>query len=218
MHRQRYRRRGTMGAVKPSRRIRISPGPVAAGQDLPSTEAEELVDLLARSSRGDEEAFSRLYDRLAGFLYGIVRKVVRDPTQSQEVAQEVFLEIWRLAPHFDRTKGSVKTWAAVIAHRRAVDRVRSEQSTKNREDRESRLTPIAADVVADEVAGRFERDQVRGALAVLSAVQRQAVELAYYGGYTYREVAVLLETPEGTIKTRIRDGLIRLRQELGVVA
>ena len=207
-----------MGAVKPSRRTRISPGPDAGSEDLPSTEAEVLLDLLARSSLGDEEAFSRLYDRLDGFLYSIVRKVVRDPTQSQEVAQEVFLQIWRLAPQFDRTKGSVKSWAAVIAHRRAVDRVRSEQSTKNREDRESRLTPIAADVVADEVAGRFERDQVRGALAVLSAVQRQAVELAYYGGYTYREVAVLLETPEGTIKTRIRDGLIRLRQELGVVA
>ena len=207
-----------MGAVKPSRRIRISPGPDVGSEDLPSTEAEVLLDLLARSSLGDEEAFSRLYDRLDGFLYGIVRKVVRDPTQSQEVAQEVFLQIWRLAPQFDRTKGSVKSWAAVIAHRRAVDRVRSEQSTKNREDRESRLTPIAVDVVADEVAGHFERDQVRGALAVLSAVQRQAVELAYYGGYTYREVAVLLETPEGTIKTRIRDGLIRFRQELGVVA
>ena len=207
-----------MGPVKSSRKLRISPGPVASRAESPSTEAEMLLDLLARSSLGDEEAFSQLYDCLAGLLYGIVLKVLRDTTQSQEVTQEVFLEIWRLAPRFDRTKGSVKSWAAVIAHRRAVDRVRSEQSTKNREDRQNRLTPAPVDVVADEVAGRFERDQVRGALAVLSAVQREAVELAYYGGYTYRQVAEMLETPEGTIKSRIRDGLVRLRQEMGVGA
>lgn len=206
-----------MGVVKPIRRLRISVDPAAGPEVVPSNEAEVLLDLLDRASRGDEEAFSRLYDRLAGFLYGIVRRVVRDPAQSQEVAQEVFLEIWRLAPRFDRTKGSVKSWAAVIAHRRAVDRVRSEQSSKNREERQSHMAPTAVDTVADEVADRFEREQVRGALAVLSAVQRQAVELAYYGGYTYREVAVLLDTPEGTIKTRIRDGVIRLRDALGVV-
>lgn len=176
---------------------------------------------MSRSSRGDEAAFSQLYDCLAGLLHGIVLKVVRDPAQAQEVTQEAFLEIWQHAPRFDRSKGSVRSWAAVIAHRRAVDRVRAEQSRGDREEREQRLAPASSDTATDPVSeavgNQFERERVRRALDTLTAVQRQAVELAYYQGYTYRQVAVALDTPEGTVKTRIRDGMIRLRNALGVV-
>jgi RNA polymerase sigma-70 factor (ECF subfamily) len=201
-----------MGEVSPIRRL---PSQAAPGQ---GDEATRLTELMIRAGRGDEQAFGEIYDLVGGLVYGIVRKVVRDPAQSQEVAQEVFLEIWRLAPRHDPSKGSVKSWVATIAHRRAVDRVRSEQAARNREERQHRLDPPPGDEVAEEIDDRFEHDRVRRALSLLTDVQREAVELAYYGGYTYREVAALLQAPQGTIKTRIRDGLIRLRDQLGVIA
>jgi RNA polymerase sigma-70 factor (ECF subfamily) len=196
--------------VSPIRRLRaVTP----TGE---TDEASRLTYLMGLAGRGDEQAFGEIYDLLAGLVYGIIRKVVRDPAQSQEVAQEVFLEIWRLAPRHDPSRGSARSWVATIAHRRAVDRVRSEQAARDREERQHRLDPTPVDTVVDEVDDRFEHDRVRRALAVLTDTQRQAVELAYYGGYTYREVAALLHAPHGTIKTRIRDGLIRLRDQLGV--
>jgi len=174
-------------------------------------------DLMSRIARGDEQAFTELYDLLAERVFGLVLRVMRDPAQSEEVAQEVFVELWRTASRFQPGRGSVTAWAMTIAHRRAVDRVRSAQSTMDREAR------VAAgqqdrpfDSVADEVAGRFERRQVRHCLDTLTELQRESVGLAYYQGYTYGEVATLLDTPLGTIKTRLRDGLIRLRDCLGV--
>lgn len=174
-------------------------------------------DLMSRIARGDEQAFTELYDLLAERVFGLVLRVMRDPAQSEEVAQEVFVELWRTASRFQPDRGSVTAWAMTIAHRRAVDRVRSAQSTMDREAR------VAAgqqdrpfDSVADEVAGRFERRQVRHCLDTLTELQRESVGLAYYQGYTYGEVATLLDTPLGTIKTRLRDGLIRLRDCLGV--
>ncbi|MPY84822.1 MAG: sigma-70 family RNA polymerase sigma factor [Actinophytocola sp.] len=174
-------------------------------------------DLMSRIARGDEQAFTELYDLLAERVFGLVLRVMRDPAQSEEVAQEVFVELWRTASRFQSDRGSVTAWAMTIAHRRAVDRVRSAQSTMDREAR------VAAgqqdrpfDSVADEVAGRFERRQVRQCLDTLTELQRESVGLAYYQGYTYGEVATLLDTPLGTIKTRLRDGLIRLRDCLGV--
>ncbi len=179
--------------------------------------ADQLAPVMTRCGQGDEGAFVRIYDELGSLVYGIILKVLRDPAQSEEVAQEVFTEVWRQAPRYEPGKGSVKGWIATIAHRRAVDRVRSEQSARNREDRDAverhvDLTSAVEDLVGDEL----ERQRVRVALQTLTEVQRKAVELAYYGGYTYREVAVLLDEPEGTVKTRIRDGLIRLRDEIGV--
>lgn len=174
-------------------------------------------DLMSRIARGDEHAFTELYDLLAERVYGLVLRVMRDPAQSEEVAQEVFVELWRTASRFQSDRGSVNAWAMTIAHRRAVDRVRSVQATVEREAR------VAAgqqdrpfDSVADEVAGRFERRQVRHCLDTLTELQRESVGLAYYQGYTYGEVATLLHAPLGTIKTRLRDGLIRLRDCLGV--
>jgi RNA polymerase sigma-70 factor (ECF subfamily) len=184
--------------------------------------ADPLGALLQRVGRGDQVAFGALYDAVAPLVHGVVLRVVRDPSQTEEVVQEVFVELWRVAPRFDAGRGSVRSWVTTIAHRRAVDRVRSEQATRNRMERELQTADPAHDVVAEAVVdvdhADFERRRVRRALDRLTAMQRQAVELAYFGGYTYREVAVLLDIPEGTVKTRIRDGMIRLRDELGASA
>jgi RNA polymerase sigma-70 factor, ECF subfamily len=174
-------------------------------------------ELLLRVARGDQAAFESLYDRFAGLVYGVVKRVVRDPSQSEEVAQEVLVEAWRIASRFDPERGTARTWLLTMAHRRAVDRVRSEQSSRDRTERiGTRDHQQAFDQVAEEVELRLEHRQVRESLSVLTDLQREAVELAYYGGYTYREVAELLGAPLGTIKTRMRDGLIRLRDAMGV--
>jgi RNA polymerase sigma-70 factor (ECF subfamily) len=151
-------------------------------------------------------------------VHGIVLSVLRDPAQAEEVTQEVFVELWRLAPRYDENRGSVKTWAATVARRRAIDRVRSEQSARDRLDREAYKRVAEVDSVVEAVESTLDQARVRRALANLSAAQREAVELAYFGGHTYREVAVLLEVAEGTVKSRIRDGMIHLRDELGASA
>jgi RNA polymerase sigma-70 factor, ECF subfamily len=192
------------------RSMRARPADIAADLNDP------IGDLLRRAGRGDQSAFAELYDALSPLVYGVVLKVVRDPSQAEEVAQEVFVELWRLAARFDGTKGNAKTWAATLAHRRGIDRVRSEQASRVRQDRDANQTlRPEADSVAAEVESSFEQVRVRRALAQLSELQREAVELAYFGGHTYREVAVLLSVAEGTVKSRIRDGMIRLRDELG---
>lgn len=189
----------------------------APGESL-SDDRDALAPLLARSGRGDHAAFSMLYDQLASLVHGIVLSVLRDPAQAEEVTQEVFVEVWRLAPRYDESRGSVKTWAVTVARRRAVDRVRSEQSARNRLDREAYKRVAEVDTVVEAVESTLDQARVRRALANLSATQREAVELAYFGGHTYREVAVLLEVAEGTVKSRIRDGMIHLRDELGASA
>ncbi|WP_083441140.1 sigma-70 family RNA polymerase sigma factor [Nitriliruptor alkaliphilus] len=176
-------------------------------------------DLLLRVARGDQTAFGSLFDRFSGLVFGVVKRMLRDPSQSEEVAQEVLVEVWRTATRFDPDRGSAQTWILTMAHRRAIDRVRSEQASRDRTDRIGQRDQVRAfDEVAEEVELRFEHEQVRGALSALTDLQREAVELAYYGGYTYREVAELLDTPLGTIKTRMRDGLIRLRDAMGVAS
>jgi RNA polymerase sigma-70 factor (ECF subfamily) len=176
-----------------------------------------LEVLLSRVARGDQEAYAQLFDRVGGQVHGLVRRVLRDPSQSEEVTQEVLLEIWRTALRFDAARGSANAWIMTMAHRRAVDRVRSEQAARNRDDRVgARDATREFDVVSEEVERNLEHEEVREALDQLTELQRQAVELAYYGGHTYREVAELLDTPLGTVKTRLRDGLIRMRDTLGV--
>ncbi|WP_370948292.1 ECF RNA polymerase sigma factor SigK [Amycolatopsis sp. cg5] len=188
---------------------------IAPVQSGPSAE-----DLLVRVAKGDERAFEQLYDKLAGPVLGLVRRVVRDGAQSEEVAQEVLVELWKTATRYSPDKGSALNWALTLAHRRAVDRVRSARAST---DREQKATFEAArnrpfDEVAEAVTSRWERSQVRKCLSNLTELQRESVLLAYYQGYTYREVAEVLSTPQGTIKTRLRDGLIRLRDCLGVTA
>jgi RNA polymerase sigma-70 factor (ECF subfamily) len=180
----------------------------------PGGEAD-LGLLLTRVARGDQSAFRGVYDRAAGQILGIVRAVVRDPAQSEEVTQEVLLELWRTASRFDPGLGSPLAWVTTLAHRRAVDRVRSEQKAAERELRAT-APAIAYDEVTETVEARLERERVRRCLGSLTELQRESVTLAYYDGYTYREVAELLGVAVGTVKTRMRDGLIRLRDCLGV--
>jgi len=129
--------------------------------------------------------------------------------------QEVLLEVWRTATRFDPAAGSAAAWITTVAHRRAVDRVRSEQRAAQREVRAA-VAAVAYDEVADAVEASLDRERVRRCLAGLTELQRESVTLAYYGGYSYREVAHLLGVAVGTVKTRMRDGLIRLRDCLGV--
>ncbi|HTA00037.1 MAG TPA: ECF RNA polymerase sigma factor SigK [Streptosporangiaceae bacterium] len=179
----------------------------------------DLDLLLVRVARGDQAAFEAVYDRLAGPVYGLIRKVVRDPAQSEEVAQEVLLEIWRTAARFDPARASAMTWAMVIAHRRAVDRVRSASAEAQRDHKSAvAAVSIAGDETADAVEALLDRERVTRCLETLTDIQRESVTLAYYGGYSYREVAGLLQVALGTVKTRIRDGLIRMRDCMGVVS
>jgi RNA polymerase sigma-70 factor (ECF subfamily) len=174
-------------------------------------------ELLRQVARGDEQAFARLYDTISPRVFGLARRVLRDPAQAEEVAQEAMVEVWRNAARFDQAKGSATSWILTITHRRAVDRVRSAQSGA---DRERRVAAASVDTpyddVVEEVTSSLEQQQVRRCLGGLTDLQREAITLAYYDGFSYREVAEKLDTALPTIKTRMRDGLIRLRDCLGV--
>jgi RNA polymerase sigma-70 factor, ECF subfamily len=176
-----------------------------------------LDAVLVWGARGDQAAFEAVYDRMAGPVYGLIRRVLRDPAQSEEVTQEVLLEVWRTAARFDAKRGSAGSWMLTIAHRRAVDRVRSETAAAEREQRSAAVPdPAPADEVAETVEASLEAERVRRCLNGLTDLQREAVTLAFYKGYSYPQVAELLDVALGTIKTRIRDGLIRMRDCLGV--
>ena len=174
----------------------------------------DLEALICAVARGDQAAFEAVCATAGRAVFGIVRAVVRDPSQVEEVCQEVLLEVWCAASRFEPGRGSALAWVTTIAHRRAVDRVRSERRAAGREQRAASHA-IDYDEVAEVVEARLDRERVRGCLGSLTELQRESVTLAYYGGYTFREVARLLGVPEGTVKTRMRDGLIRLRDCMG---
>ncbi|WP_235959190.1 sigma-70 family RNA polymerase sigma factor [Actinomadura macrotermitis] len=175
-----------------------------------------MAGLVGRVARGDESAFAELYEHVSGPVYGLVLRVLRDPAQAEEVAQEVLVEVWRTASRFDPGRGGALAWTMTMAHRRAVDRVRSAQAASDREERAYRADVPAFDEVTEQAEARMEAERVRRCLGGLTELQRESVTLAYYGGYTYREVAELLGASLGTVKTRMRDGLIRMRDCLGV--
>lgn len=184
----------------------------------PSTQPD-LQQLIREVALGDQDSFAAVYDAVAGPVLGVVRAVLRDQAQSEEVAQEVLVEVWRTAPRYRPERGTVINWILTLAHRRAVDRVRSVEAAVARDHTAALLdrTP-EYDEVTEQVETRLEREQVRRCLRTLTEIQRQSVTLAYYRGLTYRQVAEALALPLGTVKTRLRDGLIRLRDCLGVSA
>ncbi|MFE7439753.1 sigma-70 family RNA polymerase sigma factor [Streptomyces chartreusis] len=184
----------------------------------PSVEPD-LQELVGRVALGDEEAFASVYDSVVSPVLGVARAVLRDQAQSEEVAQEVLVEVWRTAPRYRPDRGSAINWILTLAHRRAIDRVRSVEATAARDHRAAVMDHMPEyDEVSEQVEARIEREQVRRCLRTLTDLQRQAVTLAYYRGLTYRQVAEALTLPLGTVKTRLRDGLIRLRDCLGVAA
>lgn len=187
----------------------------SAGSE-PSTgpAADPADELLRRTAAGDEAAFAALYDHVAPAVYGTVKRVVRDPAQADEVTQEAFLDVWRTAARFDSTRGSAMTWVLVVAHRRAVDRVRSEESQRRRAERLRQAPEVMASAADTDVLDGLDRARVGRAVANLTPMQRQSVELAFYNGHTHAEISNMLDLPLGTVKTRIRDGLIRLRDAL----
>ncbi|MFD9366479.1 ECF RNA polymerase sigma factor SigK [Streptomyces sp. NPDC060020] len=193
--------------------------PVSQPPQPRSTDAggPRLEEVMERVGHGDKDAFAVLYDAVVATVFGVVVKVVRDRAQSEEVAQEVMIDLWRQAARYRPEQGTVMTWVATIAHRRAVDRVRSAQASSDREHATAaRERPRPYDEVAEEVESHLEREQVRRCLETLTELQRQAVTLAYYQGLTYRAVAEQVGSPLATVKTRMRDALIRLRDCMGV--
>jgi RNA polymerase sigma-70 factor (ECF subfamily) len=188
----------------------IEPGPARSDGDP--------TDWLLAAGQGDQQAFARLYDELAPLVYGLVLRVTRNRAIAEEVSQEVFLEVWRLARRFDADRGTARSWVTAIAHRRAVDRVRSEQAARNREDREGRRVTPGPEPVADQIVTLVEHERVWQALSQLNEAQREALVLAFYGGHSYSRVAKILDQPEGTVKSRIRDGLRKVRHLLEVMA
>ncbi|WP_185201616.1 ECF RNA polymerase sigma factor SigK [Glaciihabitans sp. INWT7] len=176
-------------------------------------------DLLGRVAAGDHAAFRDLYDALAPRVHGLIRRTLVDDGLSQEVTQDVFFEVWRSASRFDSARGSAVSWIMMMAHGRAVDRVRASQASRDRDlrvgvrDREVNFDPVSE---AGELSAESARVTV--AMARLTAIQRDAISMTYFEGLSGPELAARLQIPVGTLKSRLREALIRLRDELGIGA
>jgi RNA polymerase sigma-70 factor, ECF subfamily len=208
-----------------SRRPRQAPVRPSGGRPLLTVPASDttpdlsIEGLLRSVAQGDRTAFAEMYDRISSRVLGLVTRVLRDRAQSEEVTQEVFLEIWQSATKFDANRGSGMAWVLTMAHRRAIDRIRASQKSHERDLRIGiRDMERDFDGVVESVEIRVENERVKRAMSRLTPLQREAVILAYYGGYSHTEMAQILGIPLGTVKTRLRDGMIRLRDELGVTS
>jgi RNA polymerase sigma-70 factor, ECF subfamily len=177
----------------------------------------ELDALLRQVAGRDVDAFATFYDRTRARVFGLVMRVLRDPGYSEETTQDIYLQVWRTAGSYDPSAGSPLAWLLTLAHRRAVDRVRSEQAASQRESRygAANVDP-PSDQVADSVILRDERRRVADCLDSLTDVQREAIQLAYYEGLTYAQVSERLSANLATIKSRMRDGIRALRNCLGI--
>jgi len=184
------------------------PGPI---DDLRDVSDAALVVAIGRWR---EDALAEAYRRHAGAAFALACRLLNDRTVAEEILQEVFLRLWNRPERFDAERGSLRSFLLAQTHGRSVDMLRSDTSRRRREERDARESPAVSDDIEREVIDLTVAEQVKEAVAALPEGERQAVELAYFGGHTYREVAVLLGAPEGTVKSRIRSGLRRMRTEL----
>ena len=183
----------------------------------PPQSGSDLDALLCLVGRGDSDAFAAFYDRTRARVYGLILRLLRAPGYSEETTQEVYLQVWRSAAQFDPAAGSALAWLMTLAHRRAVDRVRSEEAATRRDLRYGAASgEPSADVVVDTAIQRDEARQVADCLQSLTDLQRECIELAYYRGLTYAEVSRQLAATLPTVKSRMRDALRGLRTCLGV--
>ena len=190
------------------------PAPRPAGRRL-----DGLQGQLEACGRGDAAAFEDLYGSVAPRIYGLVLRILMDPHQSGEVTQEIFLEVWRTSARFDPLRGSAQAWVMTLAHHRAVDRGRSAEAWRRLDTADAQGSRhIPSDKTAAAALAFLDAETVRQALATLCPAKLKTIELAYLDGHTYSEAAELLQIPLGTAKTRIRDGLTRLRHELSATA
>lgn len=179
------------------------------------TQPPDLVMLMQRVQRGDDSAFASLYDELSGVVFGTIKRVLRDPAMSEEVSQEVFVELWRTAERFDPERASVSTWVITLARRRAVDRVRREQSQRDRIERSGSEPEVPVESPADTVVASLEAERLARALADLPEEQRLVIEMAFIDGDSHTDIAERLGVPLGTVKGRVRLGLKKLGGKLG---
>jgi RNA polymerase sigma factor (sigma-70 family) len=173
-------------------------------------------ELAGRLAAGDPDALADAYRRYSGLVFGVCRRVLNDPTLAEDVTQEVFVHLWQSPERFDASRGTMRSWLGVLAHSRSLDRVRAECRRSRREARSDRSAAVdpAPNEVDDHLTATWVSDRVRTALRQLPSEQREAVELAYFGHRTYRQVAVELAIPEGTAKSRLRLALGKLDELL----
>ncbi len=192
-------------------------GPIPSPPERAAS-AADLADRLGAIAEGDRDAFTEFYDLTCARVFGLSSRILRNPTLAEDVTQEVYLQVWTSAARqYDPTLASPIGWLMTLTQRRSVDRVRTEQSSTDRNHTYgATLLDRDHDVVAEEVGQQLDEQQVRDCLDTLTDTQREAIALAYYGGHTYREVAKLLDAGLPAVKSRIRDGLIRLKNCLGV--
>jgi RNA polymerase sigma-70 factor, ECF subfamily len=182
--------------------------------DVEDLRAASDATLVVAIGRWREDALAEAYRRHAGAAYALARRLLNDNQLAEEVLQEVFLRLWNNPERFDAARGSLRAYLLAQTHGRAVDLLRSETARRRREEREAREAPAFGDDIERQVIDLTVSEKVKEVVAGLPSDERQAIELAYFGGHTYRQVAVMLETPEGTVKSRIRSGLRRLRTDL----
>ncbi len=202
----------THAAEEPEGRADARPAPASA--------SAELAASLRRCAAGDQQAFAEVYDATSARAFGLAVRVLRDHAQAEEAVQEAYLQVWRQSARFDSQRGSAISWVLMIVHGTAVSQVRSSQSRSTREEvYERQNDPLRVgreDPTGDAVDASLDARRVREALSQLTELQRSAIELAYFEGRTHTEVAGIIGIPLGTAKTRIRDGLLRLRDVMAV--
>lgn len=207
-----------------SRRPKAQPSAVPSGRGSRNENRIVISDLNAASdaslamavARWQDEALAEIYRRHAGTVFGLAKRLLYDAVLAEEVTQEVFVRLWREPERYDPARGSLRTFLLSVTHGRAIDLLRSETSRRAREERSRGVAEAGYDL-EQEVFDLATAERVRAAVAKLPGTERRAIEMAYFGGHTYREVAALQNEPEGTIKSRIRSGLRRMERELSPV-